>query len=327
MVASALVIVSLLCLCWVSPVNAKVVGAFVLPHGGIALDPEHFDSNCSAAKAKAREIHKAAITLGQNIASLDPSVIILITPHGIADNNNIMLYTNPSAYGQADTDNCKCPPCCYNATISINTAAAQLLTSHMQLHSQNVSSLSAYGPSGTAQEPFPLRWGEIIPWILMGKPSTPAMIMSMPSRRYHDPTSMVPELLRVGQLLRGFLDQQAGTSVVIASADLAHTHASSGPYGYSSHAKPFDAAVVKWAETGDSRYLLQDASHHVDQAKSCGYTGLVILEGMLGSCKSGWVPSVLAHGHPDYYGMMVAQFVQQDQQKLADSTVCLAAQH
>ena len=68
-----------------------------------------------------------------------------------------------------------------------------------------MSGLAAYGPPAAAPEgaePFPLRWGEVIPLHFL----TPSllshaqiMIISQPSRRYTDSVSMVPELLTLGE--------------------------------------------------------------------------------------------------------------------------------
>lgn len=45
------------------------------------------------------------------------------------------------------------------------------------------------------------------------------------------------------------------------------------------------------------------------QAKTCGYTGLVMLQGLLTQLGlDHWAPKCLAVHAPDYYGMLVARF-------------------
>lgn len=89
---------------------------------------------------------------------------------------------------------------------------------------------------------------------------------------------------------------------VIISADLAHTHLASGPYGYSNASQPFDdvrallhstafahppphihnsCSVVGCWNLGNSPSLLTSAAGYVDWALSCRYTGLVMLHGLL----------------------------------------------
>ena len=77
-------------------------------------------------------------------------------------------------------------------------------TIHTQFLGANVSGLAAYGPPAATPEgaePFPLRWGEVIPLHFL-TPSllshSQIMIISQPSRRYKDSVSMVPELLTLG---------------------------------------------------------------------------------------------------------------------------------
>lgn len=64
----------------------------------------------------------------------------------------------------------------------------------------NVSGLVGYGDA----EPFPLRWGEVIPlyFISSSLPTskhTRVLILSQPNRRYTQSVQMIPELLSLGK--------------------------------------------------------------------------------------------------------------------------------
>ena len=53
-------------------------------------------------------------------------------------------------------------------------------------------------------EPFPLRWGEVIPlyFVLPSLPvptATRTVILSQPNRRYTESVQMIPELLSLGE--------------------------------------------------------------------------------------------------------------------------------
>ena len=133
------------------------------------------------------------------------------------------------------------------------------------------------------------------------------IFMSHPSRRYTNSVAMLTELQTLGSRLYDLLDAMDARVTVIVSADLAHTHDADGPYGYSPSAQPFDTFVGKWAASRKPLYLLQSAAGLVDAAKSCGFTGLVMLQGMM-SRANVWTSKVLANDHPSYYGMMVAAF-------------------
>lgn len=61
----------------------------------------------------------------------------------------------------------------------------------------NVSGMVGYGDA----EPFPLRWGEVIPlhFVLPSLPNTTrTLILSQPNRRYTQSVEMIPELLTLG---------------------------------------------------------------------------------------------------------------------------------
>ena len=69
---------------------------------------------------------------------------------------------------------------------------------------EKVSYLSAFGPPGNEDVPFPLRWGEVVPLYftksVLGQPSK-VIILSQPSRRYTESVEMIPELHHLGESL------------------------------------------------------------------------------------------------------------------------------
>lgn len=297
----------------VQSAGGEVTGAFIMPHGGIALDPSHFNTSNATALQEAWQLHHACQSVGAEIAKLQPDLVLLSTPHGVADLTRFLFYLNPRGFGWADTDNCGCPPCCYNVSVAIDANRSVGIVQSLQSLGANVSGLTAYGPPATqGTEPFPLRWGEVIPLhFLSPLPAhTRVLLLSQPSRRYTEDVAMIPELLKLGSQLHGLLEPLREKVVVVVSGDMAHTHLSSGPYGYSNASEPFDLAVGRWAGSLDPTPLLETAAGLVDRALSCGYTGFVMLHGLLEAAGLKlWLPKVFANYHPSYYGMMVAQFL------------------
>uniref|UniRef100_A0A0G4FX68 Extradiol ring-cleavage dioxygenase class III enzyme subunit B domain-containing protein n=1 Tax=Chromera velia CCMP2878 TaxID=1169474 RepID=A0A0G4FX68_9ALVE len=166
----------------------------------------------------------------------------------------------------------------------------------------------------------------------------PVVILSIPSSRYSHTgrvdDEMISELLNLGGDVGGVLEQSDRRVLWVVSADLAHTHLSEGPYGLSEFAQPFDRAVEEWAEGGGRQKLLGEAAElHNAGAAACGFTGLVLLQGMFdrvcssvtrsdnqisekgerdSACLSTsgateWESRVLGNFHPTYYGMLVAE--------------------
>jgi len=278
--------------------------------GGIALDPRYFHTTNATAKAQAWLVHAAAEQVGRQIDDLNPDTIVLSTPHGIAAPEDFIFYFSPKGSGFADTDNCACPPCCYNLSVAMDTNGVKTLFSTLKAE-ENVSYLSAFGPPGNEDTPFPLRWGEIVPLYFTKNilSRSKVIVLSQPSRRYTDSVEMIPELRHLGKNLFRILHSQSKRIVVIISADLAHTHLKSGPYGFSTAAEPFDKACGAWVTSQDSGKLIVEAASFVDKALSCGFTGLVMLDGMLKAGSVDWESRLLVNFHPSYYGMMLASFV------------------
>jgi len=319
-------------------VRSTVIAAAVIPHGDFAYDPSLVDN-----KGGSLELHRASVTVGQWIQSLEPDLVVLTTPHGLADKNNFLFYANTEASGFAllgpDLDN-NCttdpkPP--YQVPYSTPLAPQyvnDLLVSLASTFPVNVSSLYAFGDS----EPIPLRWGEIIPLSFLNRQQQPQpqqqpeqpqqpqqqphlIILSIPTRRNTHAAPMIPELVRLGQALNEHFRRIPEKVVVVASADLAHTHLACGPYGFSETAAPFDAACGEWAGTLSADPLLVTAGSLVSKALSCGYTGLVVLHGLLETEKQSWNPELLANFHPTYYGMLVARFTRKTNDGQIDNKI------
>lgn len=134
-----------------------IIGNFVLPHGGIALDPSYFNATNQTSIYEAHLIHNSCIEVGKLISSTNPDLIFLSTPHGISDLNNFAFYLNPEGYGTADTDNCNCPPCCYSAKVTLDNETSLELVDILRKPA-NISGLSCFGYPGQNDELFPLRY-------------------------------------------------------------------------------------------------------------------------------------------------------------------------
>ena len=275
------------------------------------MDPRYFNTTNATAKAQALLVHHAAVQVGKQIEDLKPDTIVLSVPHGIAAPEDFIFYLSPRGFGFSDTDNCACPPCCYNLSVAMVTNGTKMLVSILKEEKESVSYLSAFGPPGNEDVPFPLRWCEVVPLYFTKKAlrQSKVIILSQPTRRYTDQVQMIPELTQLGNRLFKILQSRPERIEMIISADLAHTHLKSGPYGFSTVADPFDQACGEWVTTRDSDKLLVKAASYVNKAQSCGFTGMVMLDGMLKASSEDWTSRLLANYHPSYYGMMLASFI------------------
>ena len=256
--------------------QGRVVGAAVIPHGDFCYDPSLVNRQNGS-----QQLHDAAVRVGASIDALRPELVLLTTPHGMALERDFAVYENSNASGFAsigqDLHNASFPQ--YKVELSRRGAPehAGPLARALQAGGANVSGLLTFADS----EPAALRWGEVVPLSFLARDGAPTLVWSMPQRRYMEDVSMVPELLGLGSQLFDYLEALTERVVVVVSSDLAHTHLASGPYGFSAAAEPFDEAAGAWAATLDAAPLLENATAIVDQALSCGFTGLVMLHGLV----------------------------------------------
>jgi aromatic ring-opening dioxygenase LigB subunit len=300
-------------------VEAVLAGAIVIPHGDFAYDPTLLPAG-TVERRIAQHIAVASRTAGRWLFDdVQPDVLFLSTPHGIQLDTNFAIFMSKHGKGTVtiggDLNNSSTQhDNSYNLTLGVELAPtlAQSLLDDLTNAHQNVSGLYSYNEA----EALPLQWGEIIPLSMIfpkerqphiqqetaegrrrlrptkpsreqqGQHRIPVLIWSNPERRYDHAPEMVPELLRLGeQYLLPWMEARPERMGVVISSDLSHTHQPQGPYGYSNASSPFDAAMGTWAmdpcSVKGTAALLETGRQLQTQAKSCGFTGLVLLHGLL----------------------------------------------
>ena len=307
--------------------DARFEAAVVLPHGDFAYDPSF--AKGAAERTAAQAIAKASRDAGKWInhvfSGATNYTMFLSTPHGIALSNDFGIYLGSTASGFADIGNDVPNATKYRVRLPPIPLASQLANSLLvNLRGENVSGIKTSADDSIA---MPLEWGEIIPLSFL--PSSDRsnygqhcryLIWSFPLRRLDEAerygADMVQELLRNGALIGRWMDQQVAQTpmAVLISSDLSHTHRPDGPYGYSYTSQPFDDSIAHWASDPcrHASSLLELATKLQPTALSCGYTGLVLLHGMLcrddAEMKDEWMSNVLDIHNVTYYGMMAATF-------------------
>jgi aromatic ring-opening dioxygenase LigB subunit len=289
--------------------DAVLAGAAVLPHGDFAFDPTllpPFTPERQIAKTVAAASRQAGAWLSHHVR---PDIIFLSTPHGIKLDNDFSIFMGSRGSGTVSIGNDL-----YNKTKSYNVSMevdlapdeANNLLLKLQDQHQNVSGIYSYNNDASV----PLQWGEIIPLSMIPAGHEHHLIWSNPERRFKHAPEMVAELLHLGKLILAWAEGRPERIGVVISADLAHTHQTQGPYGYSNSSAPFDAAIGRWASDPclHAASLLKTARSLQNEALCCGFTGLVLLHGMLCSSSTRFKPNVLANANVTYYGMMAATF-------------------
>ena len=337
---------------------ARMEAAVILPHGDFAYDPLLVDE--PAERRAATRIATASRRVGHHFLhqTINPDIIFLITPHGIALTHDFGLYLGQKAWGYADigVDLHHRPNATKPYRVTLPTPIPLAPTLVQDLLDKYMVGMNVTGIKTSADEsqPMNLQWAEVIPLLLVNaskhhtttrcNSTRQYIIWSQPLRRFGDfeGADMVEELIRLGQAIFDWMEQRPERFAVLVSADLSHTHRADGPYGYAAASQRFDDYIHKWARYDpchDARALLEHATALQPQALSCGYTGMVLLHGML--CGAGtstgdlttsvppqmmtkrhgntWISRVLVDKNVTYYGMMAAMFRRVDQDVMQPS--------
>lgn len=273
-----------------------VVGAYILPHGAMILDPDRIN-----LPKEAIELHHAMIKMAKTVEELKPDLIFITTPHSIALSNDFGIYMNKGGSGSAEWDNEYTE---FKVQVEFDQETSNELLDYLLDKETAVHGIATF----TLGVDAPFRWGESVPlWFLRKlSPKPKYILMSQPMRRLEETKELIPETLTLGNDLRLFFESLEKRVVVIISADMGHTHQTNGPYGFSEEAEPFDKLMEKWAGTLDEKLLIKKAIPKLDKALCCGYIGFVMLQGMLNG--KGFTPEVITRATPSYYGMMVARY-------------------
>lgn len=270
----------------------------------------------------ALRLHQASRLAGAFIRDARPDVVFLTSPHGLELTNDFILYENPVLAGTAHVGGDLGPNAStYPVSLTLNTATdlVKELLGELRAEGANVTGIEGFGQG----EPLPISWGEILPLSFLEQNHSigpKVVVLGVPYRRYDQDFSMVQELTTLGAAIARSFDAKPLRVAWVVSSDLAHTHRSDGPYGFCECAGRFDKAVGRWLRTLDSQSLCHDAT--VEEragAKSCGYTGLVMLDGALQALGGSgvWEPTCLSLEAPTYYGMGVGTFERKDSLSVA----------
>lgn len=270
-----------------------LLAAFIVPHGALILDalPSHTDGRY--------ELNQAMIQVADKISQLNPDVILVTSPHGISLSDDFGIYFNESAHGTAEWEGEYQD---YQIDVKIDIDIAEELYSYLKAKHQPVSKITAFSHG----VPIPMRWGESVPlWFLKNLPNTKYVFLSQPQTRYDPTNSFMSETKELGKNIFEFVNTHNKRVVVLISADLAHTHQKEGPYGFFEKAELVDKLLENWMCTPNTKKPF-DSRELIKKALCCGYTGFLLLQGILGDTEL--EVEFLSRQSPTYYGMMVVSF-------------------
>lgn len=327
------------------------VGAVILPHGTMSFDGQAGESSSSlcrdryaglpeALKVELSGLFSTCTKAAECIAKLEPDVILLHTPHGICLSNNVGVYLNSRAKGNALWNGEWSE---FEVEVPLDKELSKKILQHLQ-----EDKIGAEGVNSFALTEAPLRWGEVVPlWYLQDgfkrSGQQPKYVLLSQSLKKHG-ANVHEERMAIGRSLAAVIEAADAKVAVAISGDLSHTHTHSYDnvslyladprwnMPPSDMAKIFDRAIEGWVRS--CGYDLIESKNPLPQrdetmkwdvplaakwldfasglqsvALSCGIGGFLVLHGLLSHCSRSTIYSqVFGRYAPTYYGMIAAVF-------------------
>jgi aromatic ring-opening dioxygenase LigB subunit len=265
-----------------------LVSAAILPHGGAAIP------GFKEGKADFSEVRRGMKEAVGMVMSREPQTVVIASPHNMRVENNMAIVTAENYAGKLEEGSRKVTvarKCDVGLAKSIYAIATKR---RMPVVAVN------FGTSSGPESKMPLDWGTMVPlWFF---PRRVKVVVVTPSRE-------IPwkDLMKMGECI-GQASRLTPTRVsFIASADQAHAHSKSGPYGYDEAADEYDSRIVKLVKRDRLGSLMRFEPALIERAKPDGFWQMLILMGALKG--KGLEPSCYSYSCPTYYGMLSAAYV------------------
>ncbi|TMI15475.1 extradiol ring-cleavage dioxygenase, partial [Candidatus Bathyarchaeota archaeon] len=161
-----------------------------------------------------------------------------------------------------------------------------------------------YGTSEGPSSDMAMDWGTLVPmWFVAREERVKARIVIVtPSREI--PLS---QNITFGMAIANMAEKIKKRIAFIASADQAHAHEKSGPYGYHRSAAKYDEFVSGAIQKNRIESISRLSKRFVEEAKPDSLWQMAILAGITRVVKM--QGTLLSYAVPTYYGMLCASFV------------------
>lgn len=273
-----------------------LVYSCIAPHGGEII-PELASKSMLQKFSQTREAMK---TVGRKIHNAQPHTIVIASPHNLRIWKRIAVVTTEHSSGILKGSG--------KSSVSLQAHCDRTFAQRIVLESKKARVPTVGANYGTAEGPasdMQMDWGTLVPlWFALtrGKKHNPEIVIVSPSREI--PLRMN---FRFGQLLGCLMNRETRKRFVfIASADQAHAHSRSGPYGFSPAAAKYDKTVADYVRANKLGKIMGFDPRFVERAKPDSLWQMTMLAGV-----TDVVPSssrLLSYQVPTYYGMACAEF-------------------
>ncbi len=238
-------------------------------------------------------------TLAKSIVTVKPDTIVIASPHNLRLVEKIAIVVAEHSSGRLRTSPSRIVTVKAKCNVEL---ARELLKRAVALGLPVVG--ANYGTFEGPTSDMPMDWGTLVPlwFVLREKRLRTRIVMVAPSREIP-----LEQNVNFGTIIARILEERRRNRYVfVASADQAHTHSKSGPYGFSRAGSRFDRLVVQAIEENEMGSLIGLDPDLIKKAKPDSLWQMAILAGMLREVKMS--PILVSYDVPTYYGMICAGF-------------------
>jgi aromatic ring-opening dioxygenase LigB subunit len=270
--------------------------ACIAPHGGEVI-PE------LATRATLRRFmrtREGMLKMASEIKVAKPDTIVIATPHNLRLWGKIGVVTSENSSGRLQVSPGSKRSVCLK--VRCDQEFAKKLVDRAANRGLPVVGAN-YGGSEGASSDLPMDWGTLIPlWFVMkARKKKPKVVIVTPSREI--PLSQNREF---GRVIAELAEKRSKRYIFIASADQAHAHKKSGPYGFNRAAAEYDRFVVDAIEKNRIQSVMNLKAKFVENAKPDSLWQMTMLAGVLSKVRMR--AELFSYQVPTYYGMICAGF-------------------
>ena len=268
-----------------------IVFACIMPHGAEAIP--------QLAGQKQKVFSKTTQSMESIAAAMRKQhvdTVIIATPHNLRLKSNIGVITTEFTEGALRTENAS-----IQIRLKCDRALAETVLTEAEESGLPVVGVN-YGTDRGESSCMPMDWGTLIPlWFLKSHSEKLQVVSVTPSREIP-----LQDLVEFGSLIARAADKCGAKVAFVASADQAHAHKKSGPYGYHPDSAKFDQLVVDMVRHNRLEDVLKLDKQLIENAKPDSIWQLAILIGILKE-----VPmqaEFLSYQAPTYFGVLCAAY-------------------
>ena len=269
--------------------------ACIVPHGGDTIPALAVRKTEHLFEPTRESVRKIA----RNIRRARPDTIVIASPHNLRLQSNIAIVTAENSTGQLKG------PGGRKVSLSLmcdRELAKDLLAGSIRHRLPVVG--ANYGTSEGPASDMAMDWGTLVPmWFVAREERLRARIVIV------TPSREIPlgQNILFGTVIADIAEKSRKRVVFIASADQAHAHRRSGPYGAHPSAAKYDQFVSRAIQKNRIESISRLSKRFVEEAKPDSLWQMAILAGILRVVKM--QGTLLSYAVPTYYGMLCASFV------------------